>query len=81
MWLVFPLIWLLSDRSGSELLGENIIKVLHCFFDIVTKTVFGIAIARFRNHYSHEMWAILEKMELDPWDAEAELLRFGEGTV
>lgn len=64
MWLGFPVVWVLSSRTGMNLLSEDAVQILHCIFDLIAKSVFGFALARFRSYYDKKMYEMVDALHL-----------------
>jgi len=64
MWLGFPVVWVLSGRTGMNLLSEDAVQILHCIFDLIAKSVFGFALARFRSYYDKKMYEMVDALHL-----------------
>ncbi|KAJ1468278.1 hypothetical protein T484DRAFT_1855900, partial [Baffinella frigidus] len=63
-WLGFPIVWVLSGRTGINLLSEDAMQILHCIFDLIAKSVFGFALARFRSYYDKKMYEMVDALHL-----------------
>ncbi|KAJ1486255.1 hypothetical protein T484DRAFT_1891032 [Baffinella frigidus] len=56
--------WVLSGRTGMNLLSEDAVQILHCIFDLIAKSVFGFALARFRSYYDKKMYEMVDALHL-----------------
>lgn len=47
MWPAFPIMWILGFK-GAGVIGKDAYQMIHVFLDVCCKSVFGIALMRFR---------------------------------
>ena len=54
---------LMSDEELEEFratpFSEDAVQILHCIFDLIAKSVFGFALARFRSYYDKKMYEMV----------------------
>jgi len=64
IWVMFPIIWVLSDR-GFGVIDESGVEIVHCICDIVAKSFYGFALAKFRRNYDRKMFELIEALGHD----------------
>lgn len=64
LWILFPLVWAICPR-GFGWIDDNWTEVAHCVCDIVAKSCYGFALARFRKTYDEELFRLLEQLGHD----------------
>nr|AHH02121.1 protein 107 [synthetic construct] len=72
IWVAFPAVWIVSDR-GFNVIDASTAEVLHCIADLIAKSLYGFALARFRRYYDKKMFEILENLGYDGEEAIEEL--------
>eukprot|EP00293_Proteomonas_sulcata_P014396 CAMPEP_0184308724 /NCGR_PEP_ID=MMETSP1049-20130417/17074_1 /TAXON_ID=77928 /ORGANISM="Proteomonas sulcata, Strain CCMP704" /LENGTH=391 /DNA_ID=CAMNT_0026621461 /DNA_START=170 /DNA_END=1345 /DNA_ORIENTATION=- len=71
IWVAFPLVWLLS--VGTGVLSNEAAEICHCICDVVAKSVYGFALANFREQYDRELYGLLNSIGLDGEDVVQQL--------
>eukprot|EP00287_Rhodomonas_sp_CCMP768_P025259 CAMPEP_0202853012 /NCGR_PEP_ID=MMETSP1389-20130828/90262_1 /ASSEMBLY_ACC=CAM_ASM_000865 /TAXON_ID=302021 /ORGANISM="Rhodomonas sp., Strain CCMP768" /LENGTH=379 /DNA_ID=CAMNT_0049531549 /DNA_START=13 /DNA_END=1152 /DNA_ORIENTATION=+ len=61
LWVIFPLVWVVCPR-GLNLIDDSATEVAHCVCDIIAKSCYGWALARFRKVYDAELYELLERL-------------------
>jgi len=69
LWVLFPLVWAICPR-GLGWIDDNATEVAHCLCDIIAKSCYGWALARFRKTYDEELFLLLEKLGHDEEEFE-----------
>lgn len=64
IWIVFPLVWILGTQ-GLGLISDEVQEVLHCLCDIVAKSFYGFALARYRSYFDKKLFKLLEELGFD----------------
>lgn len=74
IWIVFPVIWVLGHQ-GLGLISDEVSEVMHCICDLVAKSFYGFALARYRSYFDKKLFAVLEELG---YDGEEELAHLEE---
>eukprot|EP00961_Rhodomonas_salina_P292984 3933386-Rhodomonas_salina.1 len=69
IWIVFPVLWVLGHQ-GLGIISDEVSEVLHCVCDLVAKSFYGFALARYRSYFDKKMFNLLEELG---YDGEEEL--------
>jgi len=69
LWILFPLTWAVCPR-GLNWIDDNMTEVMHCLCDIIAKSCYGWALARFRKVYDEELFFMVERLGMDEEEFE-----------
>jgi len=54
IWLLFPLLWLLSYRAAN-IISNDINHIFHCILDVIAKSVYGFALLYFKMYFDKKL--------------------------
>ncbi|EKX54449.1 hypothetical protein GUITHDRAFT_99928 [Guillardia theta CCMP2712] len=54
IWLLFPLLWLLSYRAAN-VISNDINHIFHCILDVIAKSVYGFALLYFKMYFDKKL--------------------------
>mmetsp|Transcript_62584 Transcript_62584/g.147177 ORF Transcript_62584/g.147177 Transcript_62584/m.147177 type:complete len:422 (+) Transcript_62584:99-1364(+) len=64
IWVVFPIVWILGYH-GLNILTNDAQECLHCTCDLIAKSFYGFALAKYRKYFDKKMYDMLEELGVD----------------
>eukprot|EP00961_Rhodomonas_salina_P073795 991675-Rhodomonas_salina.1 len=64
IWVVFPIVWILGFH-GLNILTNDAQECLHCACDLIAKSFYGFALAKYRTYFDKKMYDMLEELGVD----------------